>query len=171
MTAGVASPWRRLVALLLLLSVALGACGGAKAAERRKIEPLTADLLPPTINDLEVRKEEVGTTIRDQERTYLEAVGLYSFRKKDLLQATLQISKFAPTAKYRTDKFRQAIIGQIGTTVPRQAVMGGHTVWVTSGKKQSVVIWFTGPYVLVLSTREDFTQSRKLLRSLLEVKL
>ena len=159
------------VALVVAASLALGACGGAKATEKHTIEQLPGNILPPEVNGLEVRQEEITSTIKEQDRSYVDAVGLYSFRKKDLLQSTLQVSKFSKDAKYTTQKFRQAIIGQIGTTVPKQARMGDHTVYVTTGKKQSVVIWFSGPYVMVLSSREDFTEGRKLLRTLLEVKL
>jgi hypothetical protein len=159
------------IAILLVASVALGACGGAKATEKHTIQQLPGNLLPAEVNGLEVRQEEITSTIKEQNRSYVDAVGLYSFRKKDLLQSTLQVSKFSKDAKYTTRKFKQAIIGQIGTTVPKQARMGDRTVYVTTGKKQSVVIWFTGPYVMVLSSREDFTGARNLLRTLLDVKL
>lgn len=161
----------RVVALAVVASIALTACGGAKAADKHTIQQLPGNLLPPELNGLEVRQEEITATIKEQDRSYVDAVGLYSFRKKDLLQATLQVSKFSKSAKYTTRKFRQAVILQIGTTVPKEARMAGHTVYVTTGKKQSVVIWFEGPYVLVLSSREDFTGARNLLRSMLEVKL
>jgi len=151
--------------------MALTACGGAKAAEKHAIKQLPGNLLPAEMNTLEVRQEEITSTIKEQNRSYVDGVGLYSFRKSDLLEATLQVSKFSKSAKYTTQKFRQAIIGQIGTTVPKQARMADHTVFVTTGKHQSVVIWFTGAYVMVLSSREDFTGARGLLRTLLEVKL
>jgi hypothetical protein len=158
--------------LLVAGSLALGACGGAKAAEKKHaIKQLPGNVLPAELNGLEVRQEEITSTIKEQDRSYVDAVGLYSFRKKDLLEATLQVSKFSKSAKYTTQKFRQAIIGQIGTTLPKAARMAGRTVYVTTGKHQSVVVWFTGPYVLVLSSRDDFTESRNLLRTLLDVNL
>jgi hypothetical protein len=42
-------------------------------------------------------------------------------------------------------------------------------VFLGSGSRQSVAVWFDGPTMLVLSAREDYDQSRALLRALVDM--
>ncbi|MCA1845281.1 MAG: hypothetical protein LC792_19230 [Actinobacteria bacterium] len=160
------------VLLAAIAAAGLSACGGgAQANEGHEIRQLPASLLPTSMRGLTIGQEKLAEGVKDQKRTYLDAVGLYSFRKGDLLQATLQISKFTSAARYRKREFRQGILEQVGTTVPRQFRMGNQTVYLTTGKRQNVVIWFEGRYLMILSTREEFGEGRGLLRDLLDVDL
>lgn len=165
-------PWVAAVAIVVAASSVLSACGGdAKADEGHAVRELPASFLPETLLDLTVDQEDLSEGVKDQRRTYLDSLGLYSVRKDDLLQATLQVSKFTSDAKYRNATFRQAILEQIGSTVPREFRMAKQTVYLTTGKRQNVVIWFEGRYLFVLSTREEFSQARTLLRTLLDMDL
>lgn len=161
----------RFVALSLVAAAFLGACGssGAEEAKGRKLKQLPGNLLPADLLGLEVRRESITANVKEQTQSYLDSVGLYSMRKGDLLQATLQVSRFAKGVDHRKRDFRQAIITQIGTTVPKSVRMGKHTVYLTTGKQQNVVIWFKENYTFVLTTREEYEQPRGLLREILEI--
>ncbi|HUQ39455.1 MAG TPA: hypothetical protein VM030_04825 [Acidimicrobiales bacterium] len=164
---------RRLLTLLLLAIIGLTpACGGSDAkADDGKIDVLPKSVLGDDVLGLSVSQEKLTDTVVGTKRTYLDAIGLYSLRKGDLLQATLQVSRFKTDAKYAKSKFRQSILQQIGTTVPRPFRMAGRTVYLTTGKRQNVAVWFTGRYAYVLSTRQEYEAPRALLRRALEIKL
>ena len=163
----------RLAAVVLTAAATLlaGCGGGAKADEGRAVRELSGEFLPSRLLNLTVEQEDLSEGVKDQRRTYLDSLGLYSIRKDELLQATLQVSKFTEDTKYKKATFRQAILEQIGTTVPREFRMAKQTVYLTTGKRQNVVIWFEGRYLFVLSTREEFPQARALLRALLDMDL
>jgi hypothetical protein len=99
----------------------------------------------------------------------VDSVGLYSFREGDLLQATLQVSRFNSKADVRSAKFRQTLLSQIGGSLPKRVTMGEDTVYLTSGTKQIIAVWFRGRNLLVLAVREDYAQPRALLRAALEL--
>lgn len=167
---------RRLLCGVLLVAVGLGVapgCGGsdAKAGEATKIGVLPRSLLGSEVLSLSVSQERLTPTVIATKRTYLDALGLYSLRKGDLLQATLQVSRFRKDAKYSKNSFRQSILQQIGTSVPRPFRMSGRTVYLTTGKRQNVAVWFTGRHSFVLSTRQEYDSPRALLRRALEIKL
>lgn len=168
-------PSRKLVACgLLVLTAALSsACGGEPTAAPTKIELLPDDLLPASMAGLRVASEDIEGTVKGGKRqSYLESAGLYSFRTDDdLLQATMQVSRFAENARVGDNDFRQSVLLQIGSTVPRSFRMGDQTVYLSTGRRQNVVIWFKGDYLFVLSTREEFGQPRALLREAIALNL
>ena len=88
----------------------------------------------------------------------------------DLVMATLQVSRFNDGADVKADKFRQTVVNQIGSSAPRTVRLGGSTVYLTTGTKQSIGVWFKGRYLFVLATRADYDEPRTLLRKALEIK-
>ena len=69
---------------------------------------------------------------------FIDALSLYSLRKNDLVQATLQVSRFNDGADVDADKFRQTVVNQIGGTAPRTVRLGSETVYLTTGTKQTI---------------------------------
>jgi hypothetical protein len=61
------------------------------------------------------------------------------------------------------------VVNQIGATAPRPVRLGHDTVYLTTGTRQSVAVWFKGRYLFVLATRADYEQPRTLLRRALEI--
>lgn len=167
---------RRLGAGLLVVVMAFtaGACGGDdESATATKIELLPKDLLPASMAGLRVASEDIEGTVKGaKRRSYLDSAGLYSFRTDDdLLQATLQVSRFSEEARFKDREFRQSVLQQIGSTVPRSFRMGDQTVYLSTGKSQNVVIWFKDEYLFVLSSREEFGRPRTLLREAIDLDL
>lgn len=159
------------VAVALVTGVALtgAACGAEPAASgAAKVEPLEASAVPADLLELKVAPEEIGGAT-EVKNPFVEAVGLYSLREGELLQGTLQVSRFSEDADSETSRFRQSVVQQIGSTVPKAYRMGDQTVYLTSGKRQSIAVWFEDRHFYVLSTRDEFPRPRALLRAALEI--
>jgi hypothetical protein len=124
--------------------------------------------VPDNLLDLAVQKEDVSV-VENTKRPFVEAVGLYSLRRDDLLQATLQISRFTEEADATSTKFRQSVVTQIGSTTPRLFRVGDRTVYLTTGRRQSVAVWWEDRYLFVLSSRDDYETPRGLLRAALDI--
>ncbi len=166
---------RRFIAAGLATVLVLGAtsCAGedsaTKAANARVIVPLEASPVPPSLSGLRVEEEDIGEALEGAKRPYLEAATLYSLRDGDALQATLQVGRFAPGERYETLEFRQTLASRIADGAATDVRMGDHTIWLTSGDRQSIAVWFNGGYVFILSAREEYTGSRALLREALGI--
>jgi hypothetical protein len=163
---------RRVVAGALVslgLAGGLGACGsGSPKLVVHSIQPLTLKTLPPQVLGLAVRSE-AADQLKQAKRPYIDAVAFYSLRKGDELQATLQVSRFDQSARLSDPKFVTSLVSQIGSTAPKAVRMGHSTVYLTTGTRQSVSVWLRGRDMFILSSREDYTQPRGLLRALLAV--
>lgn len=152
-------------------SVFSAACGSGtpKGTAANDIKQLPESLLSGTYLGLEPRREDIGGSLGNQEaNAYVDAVGLYSLRHNDRLEATLQISKLSDKARPKDPKFQQLVAGQIGGTKVQAYVVGGRNVYRTSARKQSLASWFEGQYFLILSVRDTYDEPRALLRELLE---
>lgn len=163
---------RTLVALLAAFGALVApACGGDEtpAGQATAVKALDGLTVPATLLDLAVQAEDVSV-VEGTKRPYVDAVGLYSLRSQDLLQATLQISRFTKDSKATTSKFRNSVVTQIGSTTPRIFRVGEQPVWLTTGRRQSVAVWWDGYYLFVLSSRDDYATPRALLRAAIEVK-
>jgi hypothetical protein len=135
-----------------------------QAVKAVEIANLPADLL-----GLKVAPEDVTEDLAKVPSTFIDGLSLYSLRHNDLVMATLQISRFTDGADVKADKFRQTVVNQIGSTTPRQVRLGGETVYLTTGTKQTIGVWFKGRYLFVLATRADYDEPRTLLRKALEI--
>lgn len=161
--------WRAtLVAVALAGTLAGCAKSSAEAVKGEAIEALEADLLPSEVLGLSVAAEE-ATAVKGAKSAFVDAVGLYSLRSNDLLQATLQVSRFTEDANM-DGQFRRGVVQQIGSTTPQAVRMADKTVYLTTGKRQNVAVWFHDRYLFILGTREEYATPRALLRELLEIK-
>jgi hypothetical protein len=161
--------------LLVALGVAVlaGGCSGSsgpKSIAGRHIADISAGVVPASLNGLVAQQEHITDQLVGINRSYVEATSLYSFRTGDLLQSTLQVSRFTTSAAASTEKFRGSVVSKIGSTVPKPFRVANETVYLTTGKSQSIAIWFRGRYLFVLAVRDDYDQPRRLLRRALEIK-
>ncbi len=161
-------------AVLAAIVLATAACGNgedalAEATPAKSIRQLDASFLPGELLGLPVAQEDQAAALATAERSYVDAVGLYSLRSDELLQATLQVSRFNENADYSSGSFRRSLLAQIGGSRPKAVRMGKQTVYLTSGTKQRISIWFKEKYLFVLSTRDEYPYPRTLLREALEI--
>lgn len=162
------------VRTLALLAVVLAgsACSGVSrepGTPGSNVARLPADVVPSKLLSLDVEREDVSKTIKSLQSTYVRAAGLYSLRSDDVVQATLQIVKLLETSDYRESWFRASMVNRIGSTRPRAVRLGDDTVYLTSGTRQSIAMWFRGPTFLVVNIRQDYPTPRELIRTALEI--
>lgn len=162
---------KRRYALACSLLLLAGCESGSKAVERPAPSRAIARL-PEQILGLRVVEENVASEIRGVSGTFVDSLGLFSFREEDdLLRATIQIGRFNDVAEPQRQRFRNAIVAQLGATVPTQLKVGDHIVYLTTGSEQSIFSWFDDEGFYVLSVRSDYGFPRSLLRRLVETQL
>jgi hypothetical protein len=163
---------RRATIGLLVLVFVSGACANARVqgTAGRSIKDLPPELMPADLLGLPVTKENMSASLATQRDAFVEAVGLYAMRRSDLVQATLQVSRFRPNAPIDQASFRSSVVSQIGGQRSQQFRMADSTVYRTTGRKQVISLWFHGRYLFVLSVRDTFDHPRSLLREALAVK-
>jgi hypothetical protein len=172
---------RRLLGAVLATAVlAAGGCGrsdgGPEPTAGKKVKQLEMALLPGELVGLQIRREDVSATVADVDATYLSGLGLWSLRAAPdapgddgLLQATLQVSRFNAAARPESNEFRQTVVNQIGSSKPKALRLGRRTVYLTTGTKQAIAVWFKKDHLFVLASRADYEEPRNLLRAALEV--
>jgi hypothetical protein len=131
------------------------------------VKTLHLEGFPTQFLDLSVQLEAVKA-LKSQKRAFVDGLAMFSLRRDELLQATLQVSRFSKEAKVTSGRFRNSVVAQIGSTTPQALRMGEDTVFLTAGRRQSVAVWFKDRYLFILSTRDDYAQPRSLLRTVLE---
>lgn len=162
----------RALAAVATLAIVFGAACGSEDPEgtaAADIEQLPENLLSDTYLGLVPAREDIGGSLANQEaNAYIDAVGLYSLRNKERLEATLQVSKLSDKARPRDPKFQELVATQIGGTKVQAFEMSGRTVFRSSLRKQSLSSWFRGDYFMILAVRDTYKEPRALLRVLLE---
>ncbi|MGH2759819.1 MAG: hypothetical protein ACRDKJ_09670 [Actinomycetota bacterium] len=159
------------VAVSALLALVVACESGSTAVERPPPSRAIARL-PEQILGLKVVEENVATEIRGVSGTYVDSLGLFSFREEnDLLRATVQVGRFNDVAEPKKQRFRNAIVAQLGSTVPAQLKVGDRIIYLTTGSEQSIFSWFDDVGFYVLSVRSDYAFPRSLLRKLVETQL
>lgn len=162
---------RRLAGSVLALFVLAGAaCGNERVSGTAgdEIEQLPPDAVPGELLGLPVTQEDMTETVSRSQDAFIERVGLYSMRRDELLQATLQVSEFRDNAPLDDAGFRSTLVSQIGGTRVQAYRMGEETVYRTTGRKQVISLWFEGRRLYVLSVRDTFESPRTLLRAAIE---
>ena len=156
---------------LAAAALAGSACGSDRVdgTSGKQIDQLPASLVPTELHGLPVAQEDMTDTVSRSEDAFIESVGLYSMRREDLLQATLQVSKFRQDAPIERAGFRTSLVNQIGGSRVQPYRMGEETVYRTTGRKQVISVWFKGDHMFVLSVRDTFETPRSLLREALEI--
>jgi hypothetical protein len=164
----------RCLGAVLAAAVALAGCARSDASVAptpgKAITALEIANLPADLLGLKLGPEDVSEDLAKVPSAFIESLSLYSLRKDDLVMATLQVSRFNDGADVDEDKFRQTVVNQIGSTQPRTVRLGGETVYLTTGTKQSIGVWFKDRHLFVLATRADYDEPRTLLRKALELK-
>lgn len=159
------------VGVVAATAMLLGACGDepaeVDAAKGRSIDKLEVSV-PLSLAGLEVVEEDIAETLEQGRRPYLDAATLFSFREDDLLQATLQIGRFADDVDPTDEDFVNTIVTNIGPGA-RQVRMGDTELYLTGADRQTLSIWFSDDNLYILSTRDGFPQGRALLREALEI--
>lgn len=163
---------KRLLAPSVMVAVAalVSGCGHSSkpaAIAGPKVAPLTASAPPEHLLGLDVHLEDMSQQVKGVTLTYVNATALYSLRRNDVVQGTLQVSRFEPKAPYTQESFRRSFLTQLSGTAPQAYRLGDQTVYQTSGLRQRLAVWFKGDKVFVLSTREEFDHPRDLIRAAL----
>ena len=163
----------RCLGAVLAAAVALAGCARSDASVEptpgKAVKTLDIPNLPPDLVGLTIAKEDVADDLAKVPKAFVDSLSLYSLRHNDLVMATLQVSRFNDGADVKAEKFRQTVVNQIGSTAPRTVRLGGETVYLTTGTKQSIGVWFKDRYLFVLATRADYDEPRTLLRKALEI--
>jgi hypothetical protein len=164
------------LSLLAVLAVAalLAGCGRSDATPSaatpgKAVQALDLPNLPSDLLGLAVKKEDVAEPVSKVPATFIDGLALYSLRHDELVQATLQVTRFNHSADVSSEKFRLSVVHQIGSSTPRPFRLGTRTVYLTTGTKQSIAVWFSGRYMLLLASRADYDEPRTLLRKALEL--
>jgi hypothetical protein len=163
----------RLPGAVLAAALALGGCARSEAAVTptpgRAVKTVDIPNMPPDVLGLRLAPENVSGELARVPKAYIDALSLYSLRRDDLVMATLQVSRFNAGADVAADTFRRTVVNQIGATAPRPVRLGRDTVYLTTGTRQSIAVWFKGRYLFVLATRADYDTPRTLLRQALRI--
>ena len=166
-------PRLRLFGAVVAAALALAGCARSDASVAptpgKAVKTLEIANLPPDLLGLKLAPENVSDDLAKVPAAFIDALSLYSLRHNDLVMATLQVSRFNAGADVKAEKFRQTVVNQIGASAPRTVRLGNSTVYLTTGTKQSIAVWFKGRYLFVLATRADYDEPRTLLRKALEI--
>ena len=64
---------------------------------------------------------------------------------------------------------QSGIVSHIGSTTPRRYRLGKDSVYMTTGARQNLAVWFRGRFLVILTVRQDYKDARALLRNALEI--
>ena len=171
--------WRRRnrigrLGLFVAVTLTLAGCTRSDAqvapTAGKNVKALELKGLPAELAGLTVERENVSGSLAKVDSAFIDGLALYSLRRDDLVQATLQVSRFNAGADPTSRKFRQTVVNQIGSSTPRAFRLGRRTAYLTTGTKQSIAVWFSGRYLFVLASRADYDEPRTLLRQALELR-
>lgn len=162
-------------ALLAMLGLVSG-CGAtvdnaAEATPADAIHILAPNLLSGTVLGLNITAEEVGETLDEARRSYVDAAGLYGFRDaEEELQATLQVTRFNAGAETELPTFRHGLVAKLGGSIPKAIRVGDDEVFVARRTEQLRAAWFHDEWFFVLTTNDRYEMPLALLREALEIR-
>lgn len=160
-----------IAALAVLCALALGACGGdnGPSVKVADFDAIPAKALPATALDLTVSVEDFSATLLSGQEPYIGALGMFGLRRGDLLQATVQVSRFRDPHTADDPLFRRSLAGQIGGSgQPTVSRVGSQTVFIMPSGRQTLAVWYGPGEMYVLTVRPEYKQPRRLLRTLIE---
>lgn len=161
----------RVAVCVALCAVVLAACGGdnGPSVTVAKFDAVPADVLPPSLLDLTVSKEDFSATLLAGQEPYIDALGVFGLRRDALLQATIQVSRFITPETIKDPLFRRSLAAQIGGGAqPSVSRVGSETVFIMPSGSQTLAVWYGTSEMYVLTVRPEYKQPRRLLRSLVE---
>jgi hypothetical protein len=155
------------VALSLLLG--LTGCGTEPLTGTvgKDIKALPASTLPKTLNGLTVKAENVKKGLKQASHSYVDAVGFFTLRQARVVQGTIQISHFGPSARLSSKEFRNQIIAQASPGQPASVNIAGQSISQSLGTKSTVSIWYSKGRLVVLTVLLSYPSSRGLLEQAL----
>lgn len=162
---------RRALAVTALAVLVAPACGESKRDVEANLQEIPATHMPPALLGMKLEPEKAAELVKSGgKQPYVKEIGLFALRREELLQATLQVSRFTAEARVDDPQFRATLAQQVSASEPQVLRMGQHQVYMSAGQKQSLVVWFKEHTMFVLAIRQEFEQPRALLREALEIK-
>ena len=114
-----------------MIALAAPACGKSKSSTGstglpgKAVKPLSADLVPSDVLGLQTSQEDITKALAGGRRSYVQSTSVYSFRKDNLLQATVWRADYSPRATITTaldpERLRQATGGIVEPSAWRSA--------------------------------------------------
>ena len=155
--------WAAALAAVALLGLA--GCGEAELTGTRgkDIKTLPVTTVPKVLNGLSVKPEKVTKALEQAKQSYVNSVGFYSLRKDNVVQGTIQVSEFGPSARLSDPEFRTQIINQSSPGTPSNVNVNGTGVQQSTGTKSTVSIWFSEDRFVVLTVLKSYLGARGLL--------
>jgi hypothetical protein len=155
----------RLAALVVSAAV-LAACGGGRVQGTlgKNVRGLASPAPPDQLLGLTAQAEDVSKLVATENDLYIDGISIYSLRKDEVVQATLQISHFNAKARPNDPEFRKTLVTNLGGSEGTPTTVGKYTVFITQGAQKRVAVWFRGKVVFILTTRDDYDMPRALLR-------
>lgn len=155
--------WAAALAAVALLGLA--GCGEAEltGTPGKDIKTLPVTTVPKVLNGLAVKPEKVTKALEQAKQSYVDAVGFYSLRKDNVVQGTIQVSEFGPSARLGDPEFRTQIINQSSPGTPATVNVNGTGVQQSTGTKSTVSIWFSEDRFVVLTVLKSYLGARGLL--------
>lgn len=156
------------VALSATLAGTTG-CGGPEltGTAGKDIAVLPASTVPARFGELTVNPEDVAKALEQAKHSYVDAVGFYSLRKGKVVQGTLQIARFGPSARLGSEQFRNEIIQQSSPGSPTAVNVGSAIISQSNGTKSTVSVWFSQERLVVLTVLSTYLGGRGLLEQTL----
>lgn len=156
----------------MALALVLAACGGASDASEPTATPGASELgLPTRLLGLDLVEEDISEKLQEVDASYFSSLSLFGFRADDeerTLRATLQVGRFNDLARPEDPAFIRRIVGQVGASVPEEIRLGDHPVFMSIGQSHYTFLWFSGEWMYVLTSRDDYPFFRTMLRRLVE---
>ncbi|MHB1923354.1 MAG: hypothetical protein ACYCSJ_01535 [Acidimicrobiales bacterium] len=135
-----------------------------------RIGDIPASALPATLNGLRVQPESDKAAVSHADGSYARAVGFYSLRQSQLVEATLEVIELVPSTP-NTAGFRLSLVNQVTGGIPSEVRLSGHSVYLASGIGSATSTWFDGRVLFILTTRSQYSTPRALLEATLGVHL
>lgn len=160
---------RWVAAVLLATGLGVTGCGtpALTGTAGKDITALPASTLPASLNGLAVTPEKVDKALLTAKHSYLDSVGFFSLRKDKVVQATVQVGHFGPSARLSSPDFRTSIVNSSSPGTPATVNIGSTPVQQSRGTKSTVTVWFSKDRLVILTVLKTYPGGRSLLEQAL----